>query len=271
MTMKTKTNQQKRIKKAGILKHAGIVLSALIGVFIFVLCFALYVWVNETPRANPGFTGFSEGNIQNREHTTIFIAPDLLIAIDKDNPEVSFFRLETPITDDSLRVFSKRNAVMVDGYIKGIPTTEISDISKNIWDRVLSGLTTSNFTRLDLLQLSRTIKNSTFVENASLTFPEQAVVDEELTIMVQNGTNISGLASEATQWVKNIGGRVVEVGNAPKTINKTQIVVLSDIPGSPTVARLVEVFGLKEALQETSKDPTRFDVIITIGNDFYGR
>src|SRR3989338_8740022 len=122
--MKSITSYQTRIKKLGILKQAGIVCCALVGVLLFVVCFALYVWVNEIPRADIRFTGFSEIHITQRGHTTLFVAPDLFIGISKDFSEISYYRLDTPILDDSLRVFSKQNAVMIDGYIKGLSSTE---------------------------------------------------------------------------------------------------------------------------------------------------
>jgi len=178
-----------------------------------------------------------------------------------------------PLKSDSLRVYAYQNAIVVDGFIAYGETLfeqrEVQEISSEIWKQVVSDHISSSFSRWQLLSLSKSLNKAVYKQHVELVFVESAVVDEELNIGVYNGTSVSGLATEASRWIENIGGDVVEVGNAPEKLEKTSIKVYVDVLDSPTIARLQRIFHVDAVTLEKSESLTRFDVVVTVGDDFY--
>lgn len=251
-----------------------IVLSALAGVVLFVIIFALTVWVQEYPNSGPVYyTGFNESSFADRKQSTVFISPNVFISFSDNTSEISYFLLEEPLISDSLRVYSRKSEMMVDGYVaygvKPFDHDSVKTISSTLWRSLISNTASSNFSRWELMVLSHSIRATSFIDNPEQHFYENAIEDEALKIGVYNGTLISGLALEAAQWIENVGGDVVEIGNATHKKEKTDIVVYSDLHGSPTVLRLLEIFDVSEAYYEGVSQPTRFDIIVTVGDSFY--
>jgi len=257
-----------------VVQKLGIILSALIGVALFVVVFALGVWLQNTPQSGPiVYTKIGDAPANMRTQMTVFVAPDLFISLDPQSSDVSYAKLVEPLKSDSLRVYAYQNAIVVDGFIAYGETLfeqrEVQEISSEIWKQVVSDHISSSFSRWQLLSLSKSLNKAVYKQHVELVFVESAVVDEELNIGVYNGTSVSGLATEASRWIENIGGDVVEVGNAPEKLEKTSIKVYVDVLDSPTIARLQRIFHVDAVTLEKSESLTRFDVVVTVGDDFY--
>lgn len=103
---------------------------------------------------------------------------------------------------------------------------------------------------------------------------ESAIAKENKNIAILNGTDYNGLASFGARVVKNIGGRIVAVGNTEKQYNTS--VVIADDPDSKTAAFLSRVFMIPQVISKTESysfmenEIDRSDVVVIFGFDTSG-
>jgi len=94
---------------------------------------------------------------------------------------------------------------------------------------------------------------------------------EKKNIAVLNGTDISGIAQLGSRVVRNMGGRVVAVGNSVSKYDESMLVV--DNKNSETVRFLSHVFGVtkvlgkEEAFDVEENEIDRADITLILGFD----
>ncbi|OGY23280.1 MAG: hypothetical protein A2Y57_03665 [Candidatus Woykebacteria bacterium RBG_13_40_7b] len=98
------------------------------------------------------------------------------------------------------------------------------------------------------------------VENLS----DPALTEEGASVEVQNGTNASGLATLASRFITNLGGRVVLAGNADEKIQETLIYKYSSKP--KLISRLKGILPYK--LEDKVGENAGSDFLIILGKDF---
>lgn len=96
------------------------------------------------------------------------------------------------------------------------------------------------------------------------------VSQESKNVSVLNGTDISGIASLGARIVKNMGGRVVALGNADKTYS--QSVIIADDPNSQTCRFISRVFNIRNIVSKTTgsiqeHEVDRSDIVVIMGFD----
>jgi hypothetical protein len=96
------------------------------------------------------------------------------------------------------------------------------------------------------------------------------VNQESKNISVLNGTDISGVASLGARVVKNMGGRVVALGNADRTYSLS--VIVADDLDSKTVRFLSRVFNIKNVVKKADgyvqeHEVDRSDIVVIMGFD----
>jgi len=84
---------------------------------------------------------------------------------------------------------------------------------------------------------------------------------------VHNGTRINGLAGETAEYLKVMGIRVTETGNADDLYEITTIV---DYTGNADlITKLTQILALPEIKIYNRFDPdTPVDLLLTLGNDW---
>ena len=97
---------------------------------------------------------------------------------------------------------------------------------------------------------------------------DEVLQDEGLRILVLNGTRRAGLAARAAQWVGNMGGFVLAVGNAPQQDYEHSLILATDV-SSYTVGRLASSFAVTDlrAIGEDVEWAKRADVVLILGLD----
>ncbi len=106
-------------------------------------------------------------------------------------------------------------------------------------------------------------------EIRDLTF-DSFVASERKSIAILNGAKLPGLASVASRYIENMGGRVVSVGNADKIYEKSMLIV--DDKGSETVKKIVHSFGVtnvvtKGEIDLLESEISRSDIVLLFGLD----
>ena len=96
------------------------------------------------------------------------------------------------------------------------------------------------------------------------------VSTESKSISILNGTNISGVASLGARVVKNMGGRVVALGNADRTYSTS--IIVADDPDSETCKLLSRVFNIKNVVAKSENsiqehEVDRSDIVVIMGFD----
>lgn len=104
-------------------------------------------------------------------------------------------------------------------------------------------------------------------------FLEQKVREENLKVLILNGTEVSGLAGKASLFVETLGGEVLNVGNAPSQDYKKSLMIVKET-SSYTVRRLRDVFSFGEVrlLENLTGEAdfsffARTDVVLILGLD----
>ena len=213
--------------------------------------------------------GFNRLKWESKQQLNLYINPDLLVGYDLSNKKLTYIKLEQPITPEELSVLSKQTKVIIDGYIIfEHDITDIDALAANVLQDGWRGRLDTNLTRWQILRLWWSLKGGyTAKESPSGRLAETAVEEEGLKITVLNGTDVSGLGNEASAWVLNIGAQVLEVGNAGQEAQHSKIEVLAKRKDLRTIERLEQIFNTK-ATFNPNEEPQRFDVKVTIGNDF---
>lgn len=93
---------------------------------------------------------------------------------------------------------------------------------------------------------------------------------ENLSIAVLNSTNHSGLANRGARLVENIGGRVVEVGDAGGGflgMEKCEIRSPKKLKTSYTVKKLIKIFACQWSGEKMGE--SRAQVVLILGEDYW--
>lgn len=96
---------------------------------------------------------------------------------------------------------------------------------------------------------------------AASLFTDSRITDEKVTIEIVNGTDVSGLGNKVARMILNIGGNIISVTTARKTVNTSTIQYSQK---TYTFERLEKLFDF-QAIQK--KQTGISDIIITIGED----
>lgn len=119
------------------------------------------------------------------------------------------------------------------------------------------------------------VKMDTFIKQ---NLADPAISNEDLTIAVYNGTDHSGLTSEAVRLVNNLGARVTIVTNTADKFVKNGIYISSDggdeAKTSQTYKRLAEIFApncIKNSCQtaDTEVANSRAVISIVLGEEYF--
>ncbi|MFW6110076.1 MAG: LytR C-terminal domain-containing protein [Patescibacteria group bacterium] len=145
----------------------------------------------------------------------------------------------------------------------GTTNLSLKEITQFSW--YLSGLRTKNFEKTDL---AASVKGEADWESY---FADPRLRQEGEQILVLNGTTCSGLAGRTAQWVQNLGGLILDVGNAPKS-NYQSSVILANHPHSFTTRFLSNNLGISNVREKDTalKWGRRADIVIILGLDKVG-
>ena len=97
---------------------------------------------------------------------------------------------------------------------------------------------------------------------------DEEIKDEGARILVLNGTTDGGLAAKAARWVENMGGTVLDVGNAPQQNYDKSLILASDVD-SYTVRTLASSFDIPDLrnIEGVFDWAKRADVVLILGLD----
>jgi len=103
-------------------------------------------------------------------------------------------------------------------------------------------------------------------------FKDPQIRQENLEMAVLNSTSYSGLATRMADLIENIGGRVVEVGEAENLKSqisnvKCQIRSKKEVKKSYTLGKLEKVFGCQWQEEETGD--YRGDLVLIVGEGYW--
>ena len=141
----------------------------------------------------------------------------------------------------------------------------LTDLSVGDVSRVIRFLAVLREDRRVIVDLSETASS---IEGLCF---DEVLQDEGLRILVLNGTREAGLAAYAAQWVRNVGGFVLAVGNAPQQDHEKSMILATDV-SSYTVGRLAASFAITD-LRSIGADvewAKRADVVRILGLDKVG-
>lgn len=103
-------------------------------------------------------------------------------------------------------------------------------------------------------------------ESSADSFCDERIVEERLKIIVLNGTAVPGLAAKAAEIIKNVGGDVLEVGNAA-TQDLAETVLVTEDLNSYTAQRIYNIFDIKTVRKPKTALEKRGDVVLILGLD----
>lgn len=97
---------------------------------------------------------------------------------------------------------------------------------------------------------------------------DERMKDEGAKILVLNGTYEVGLAARASRWIENLGGTVLDVGNAPRQDYERSVILALDF-ASYTVRSLASDFNISDLrdLGESIDWAKRADIVLILGLD----
>lgn len=209
-----------------------------------------------------------------------------VISLDKNVSKYSILFVPT-IVGDRTKV-STSLGVPIDGEVKanGITpenfasfNTILSEITRP-WDFTFQGMNVLDSIRFkialhsvdDRNVLASSLKLSQDKEVLGVSqdeiynaFKDSVVVDEQKSIEIINGTDVTGLAGDVGQTIKNVGGNVVSI----KSGNEQDKSFLYATTSSETVSRISKIVGVKPTIKENLSSIA--DIQIVLGSDFGNR
>ncbi|MFC1722274.1 LytR C-terminal domain-containing protein [Patescibacteria group bacterium] len=159
-------------------------------------------------------------------------------------------------------------------YYSNLKNSLKTDLTLNEFINIYS------FTRtLPKDRLVEKVLSSTYIEKPNLldeelmdlTFDSQ-LSRERMNIAILNGTSISGVASYGSRVIKNMGGRVVAVGNTNNDYEDT--VLITNSPTAESTKLLKKIFKIENVLLDSEahnfreSEIDRADITIIFGLDF---
>lgn len=149
----------------------------------------------------------------------------------------------------------------------------------------------SNFSFFDLIYLWLKVKNISKANEKKLDFPDSTnldgkddfdfqkidlfiankfkdkkIIEEDLTFAVFNSTQVFGLGAQASRFIINLGGRVVNIDNA-KDNKETIIKSSKKLASSYSVKILQRIFDA--SFSEEEFDSGRADIGLFLGSDYW--
>jgi len=103
---------------------------------------------------------------------------------------------------------------------------------------------------------------ATFDNEVGSGFSEKSVVRDHPRVSVVNGSGVAGVGIEMARYVRNLGGQVVNVSTADKTVKSTEIV--DHLGGSTLAVRLV---GVTRGSLRSDTKLSQADIEVVIGED----
>ena len=204
------------------------------------------------------------------DQVNLFVSPDWIVGIDRHSHQVKNYRLGANTNPAQLMNDLRNSRIMIDGYLFFPENLESIDGLRRILQKeMLKSDVQTNLTRLNMIGIWKDLGGDIiYKKQTSGILAEDAILDEALNIAVQNGTNISGLATEFSLWISNLGSYVVETGNALQSRTKSEILVYREKGEKlQTVLRLEQLLNV-QAQHVTTTDQMKFDVQVTVGSDF---
>jgi polyisoprenyl-teichoic acid--peptidoglycan teichoic acid transferase len=113
-------------------------------------------------------------------------------------------------------------------------------------------------------EISLPLTESEIESLLSNTFHDNALISENITIEIVNGTGIPGLAGKMEKVVSRMGGNVIAVSNAQSDESTSQIHYYEDEEGKYARERFGKLFSFP--LVQTNQKALS-DIIIIIGKD----
>lgn len=99
-------------------------------------------------------------------------------------------------------------------------------------------------------------------------FSDERVLEEDLQVIVLNGTDHSGLANDMARVIKNLGAELIGVKDHSLEINRSQIFCQSRTQAtSYTAQRLAKSFDME--LKNEKLNEQEVDLVIVLGEDFW--
>lgn len=152
------------------------------------------------------------------------------------------------------------------GVISKIPNLFLS-LRKNLRTNLSLG---------EILKVSQflfALREDQRLEVSDLEFTPDFCADEKIRlegkgVLILNGTSEGGLALRAAKWVENLGGNILDIGNAPER-NFSQSVILARDPTSYTALALARALGISDLRSkgETLRWEKRADIVLILGLD----
>jgi len=145
----------------------------------------------------------------------------------------------------SAKLTSLKNGDIKKGYLRGAAYEKVIDLG--FYDAVTP----------DINLIDKDINNIFF---------DLKVFKEQARIEVLNGSGVRGLAFNRARWVRNIGARVIQVGNSYETVEKTSIYCQEPEKYQITIAELQRFLG--DEVEVITKDyPNRHvgDIVVVLG------
>ncbi len=98
-------------------------------------------------------------------------------------------------------------------------------------------------------------------------FKDQKFRQEDLPIAVLNSTSYSGLAERGARIIKNIGGRVVQIGNMENGKSKCEVKSKKARQKSYTVKKLLKIFNCRWGGEDLAD--YRAEVVLILAEDYW--
>ncbi len=264
----SKSSNLKTTIRLFVKRHRKAVIAGVAVLIAFILGQCIY-WLATSPNNIQVIGMAKNARLDSQYQVNIFVAPDWLIGIDGGAKQVKYLRLGEDIDPQQIVVTAKKRHILIDAYvIFDNNLEEIEDLPGQLMKGLLSGNVSTDFSRLDLLKLWSSVRgNVVYQPQHGDSLIEDAVQNEHLSIGIFNATKITGLASEASLWIENIGGKVVEVGNSSSHEAKTSIEIYTDKKQASAIAkRLTDIFGVGPKYVQAGD--MKFDVKVIVGADF---
>jgi len=119
----------------------------------------------------------------------------------------------------------------------------------------------------------RTVRDQIFTTAGSAsplvqaTEPAESVSTEQARVVVQNGTNVEGLAGKTAEYLRSQGLNIVQEGNAGQIYDQSAIYLYGSKPS--TLQFLSGLFGVDGTRVWNSYDPNaQTDMVVIVGNDW---
>ena len=177
---------------------------------------------------------------------TFFNTPQLLAQLNKS--------VYTDLTPKEIYILVAKLSLMKSGDIKKGYTRS------NSYTRVNTSSFYATFTpNLDLID-----------QDLNNIFSNLRIFKEQAQIEILNASSVKGLASNRARWIKNIGARVIKVGNSSESeIETTKIYCPEPDKYKNTVSEIQRIFNYHaELVQKEYPNRHLGDIVVVLGDSY---